>query len=515
MAVGAATEIELKFDAPGDVALPEPPEIEAALAAGPVGQVQVRDDGTVRLAATYFDTADLRLASERITLRRRTGGKDAGWHLKLPAAAGERLELTAPLGRPGQVPAELRDVVLAVVRTASLDPVARLETRRTIRTVLALDGTPLAELVDDRVTASRPQDGDDSQVWREFEVELLEGGDRQLLAELAELLRQVGAAPSASASKLSRALGPVGPPLVEPPADSVSPKQPVARAVEAYTRAHVAALLLQDRRVRRDLPDSVHKMRVAARRLRSTLRTFGPVLDPDAVAALEPELRWLGLVLGEARDREVLLERLRADLDTLPADLVVGDVAGRLDRVLVPELEQAVEDAKRELRGERYLQLVERLLAFAAEVPVTSTDHAGDVLPRLAHRAWRRVRRRMSDIGPGAQDALDATDEMLHRARKAAKQARYAGEAMVVVYGPKAADFAAAMESMQELLGEHQDSTVSRQLLRRLGGGSGNGFTFGVMHGTEAARAHQVREQLPAAWDQAGSKKLRRWMSRS
>jgi CHAD domain-containing protein len=83
------------------------------------------------------------------------------------------------------------------------------------------------------------------------------------------------------------------------------------------------------------------------------------------------------------------------------------------------------------------------------------------------------------------------------------------------VYGNSAGKFAAAMESVQELLGEHQDSTVARDLLRRLGAGNRNGFTFGILYGREEARARAARTELPEVWERAASKKLRRWMVRS
>jgi CHAD domain-containing protein len=207
-----------------------------------------------------------------------------------------------------------------------------------------------------------------------------------------------------------------------------------------------------------------------------------------------------------------MLDRLRADLAEVPGELVLGNVAARLEQTLLPELLTAVEEAKAELRGERYLQLLDALIAFAAEPPVTTNKSAAKVLPDLGHRAWRKVNRRMRSVKP---DVLQAEDDALHSVRKAAKQARYAGEAMVVVYGNAAENFAAAMESMQELLGEHQDSTVARGLLRRLGAGNRNGFTFGILYGHEEARARAVRTELPGTWERASSKKLRRWMARS
>jgi CHAD domain-containing protein len=510
-----AREVERKFDAADTFVFPDPRALQDALAEV-IGPVQVRDDGTVQLTATYYDTFDLRLAKDKVTLRRRTGGKDAGWHLKLPGDGDGRREISAPLGRARAVPAELLDLVQALVRTETLRPVATLKTRRRVLTVLSEDGRPLIEVVDDRVSASREtaEDGAASQVelWRELEAEILEAGNAETLAAVSDALQRAGATPSTSPSKLARALGPIGPPAVPAPPETLSPKAPIADVVAAYAATHVRAMQFQDRRVRQDLPDSVHKMRVSARRLRSTLKTFQPILDPAAVAALEPELRWLGQVLGEARDREVLLDRLRGDLAELPAELVLGNISARLEQTLLPELLTAVDEAKVELRGERYLQLLDALVAFAAKPPVTTNKSAAKVLPDLGHRAWRKVRRRMRAVKP---DVLQAEADALHSVRKAAKQARYAGEAMVVVYGSQAGKFAAAMESMQELLGEHQDSTVARELLRRLGAGNRNGFTFGILYGHEEARARAVRTQLPEVWERASNKKLRRWMARS
>ena len=111
-----------------------------------------------------------------------------------------------------------------------------------------------------------------------------------MLAGVGEVLQRAGALPSAAPSKLARALGPIGPPLIAAPPEQLSPKAPIAEVVSAYAATHVRALQMQDRRLRQDLPDSVHKMRVSARRLRSTLRTFAPILDPAVVAALEPHV---------------------------------------------------------------------------------------------------------------------------------------------------------------------------------------------------------------------------------
>ena len=129
--------------------------------------------------------------------------------------------------------------------------------------------------------------------------------------------------------------------------------------------------------------------------------------------------------------------------------------------------------------------------------------------PPLARRAWKKLHRR----GQAAiKDGEAVPDEDLHEVRKAAKQARYAGEAMVSAYGPPAADFAAAVEQLQEILGEHQDAVVLLPVLKELGSHPEVGFTFGILYEREAARGEQRRAQWPDAWAAVRSKKLRRWM---
>src|SRR6185437_2041918 len=97
--------------------------------------------------------ADLRLLQAGITLRRRRGGDDAGWHLKLPAGPDSRRELQVPLGRGSVVPAELSRLVRAQGRGVRLAPVATIITVRRQLVLADSAGTSLAEVVDDEVSA--------------------------------------------------------------------------------------------------------------------------------------------------------------------------------------------------------------------------------------------------------------------------------------------------------------------------------------------------------------------------
>ena len=189
------------------------------------GVAAVTGPRTYHLTAVYHDTSGQRLAAARITLRRRTGGTDAGWHLKLPAGAGARREVHAPLG-PGAkgVPAELADLVSEQTGGEPLRPIARLQTTRTVRHLVDPAGQVLAEVADDEVTGSLPDQKSGKTegprdpaawhtaiAWREVEIELALG-TAELLGAAGRLLLDAGARPSPAASKLSLLLTAAGSP---------------------------------------------------------------------------------------------------------------------------------------------------------------------------------------------------------------------------------------------------------------------------------------------------------------
>ena len=210
-------EIEQKFEVD--------PGFERPSFAGLAG-VTAADPVLHHLSATYFDTADGSLAASKITLRRRTGGTDEGWHLKLPASAGARREVHAPLGpAEREVPGELAARVAEVTGGRPLAPIATLHTERTVVTLHAGDGRAVAEVADDLVTARRlPADGGPSGStggpggeggeggeggtvlrWREIEVEV-PVADPALQRAAADLLLAAGARPAGHGSKLARLL---------------------------------------------------------------------------------------------------------------------------------------------------------------------------------------------------------------------------------------------------------------------------------------------------------------------
>ncbi|HWS59038.1 MAG TPA: CYTH and CHAD domain-containing protein [Actinotalea sp.] len=464
MAARTAVETETTVDVGPGWTMPDVAALVPRVAAAvPVG---VR-----RLAATYLDTADLALLRGRVTLRRRTGGPDAGWHLKLPLPDA-RLEVRHEAPRPpSDPPVALTDLVRARTRGAPLGPVAVLRTTRTVTHLLDPSGVVLAEVVDDRVVARRPGDPRPPRRWREVEVELV-AGDRHLLDAVVDVLLTHGARPAASQSKLARALAdgpapaaPSGPPRTWATAGDV---------VLAYLAAQVEEVVGRDPQVRLDLPDAVHRMRVAARRLRSTLDTYRRLLDADVVRHLRSELRWWGTVLGAARDAEVLRERLIGELGDLPRAHGSGPAADRLRAELDRGLEEARAALLDALGGRRYLTLLEDLGSLVARP--AWTDRAARppaTLNRAVRRTVRRVRRTLRSAGGTPEGA--ALDTALHEARKAAKAARYAAESVTGLVGEPAERLAERMTGLQDLLGEHQDGLVVRARLSGLAAGAGRG----------------------------------------
>jgi len=195
---GDHLETEQKYDADADFVLPE------------LGGRRPAEPKRIYLSATYFDTDELDLIRHQITLRRRVGGDDEGWHLKLPVRKDTRQERYAPLdeGATGSVPTRLAAQVEDITAGHTLRPIALLDTERTVVTVAGPAGDALVEVADDRVTAIRFDETDgEPMTWREIEVEVKSPDSADLLETIGKALREAGARPSASGSKLARVLG--------------------------------------------------------------------------------------------------------------------------------------------------------------------------------------------------------------------------------------------------------------------------------------------------------------------
>jgi CHAD domain-containing protein len=491
-------ELERKYDADPGLAIPDLRDVR--------GFASVGAPETHTLHALYFDTEDLRLAARGISLRRRTGGGDEGWHLKLPVAKDTKEEVRAPLEASEQsVPEELAVLVAAHVRGRELVPVADVDTRRTEYGLLAGDGTVLAELADDTVNAQRLT-GDEGEVsllsWREIEVEIVDGTP-ELLDLVGTRLRDAGVREASAGSKLARALEGDLVPVRRPSATGTA-----GEVLLTYVGRHFEELLAYDPKVRvadHD-DDSVHKMRVAARRIRSVLRTHRRVIGADT-APLDAELKWLTDALGEVRDLEVQHARFTKRLEKLPdASASPAWLTG-----MAAEEREARARLRETLLGQRYYDVLNAADAFLAAPPLN--DRAGRTAKKetrkIVAKAWRKM------VGRHAKAAAlpvgDERDIALHQTRKAAKRARYTSEAAAAALGKPAEKLARRAARLQGVLGDQHDAVVATHLLPEIAGRPGTPgkdiFVLGRLTEVERATGEHELERLPTAAKKAAKRK--------
>jgi CHAD domain-containing protein len=394
------------------------------------------------------------------------------------------------------------------VRTGRLSPVVRMRTLRRPVELREPGGSRLAELADDdvqvldgrRITAR----------FRELEVELDEDADDDLLEQVVDRLLEAGAQAAEPTPKYLRALGGrervLGPEIVPPELDD-------GATVEALLRHDLASgtlrLFRHEAGVRTgEDPEAVHQARVATRRLRSTLRTFSSLLDPDWTDRLRDELKWLADLLGQVRDTDVLLERFNEHLAALPAaDAKVGP---RLLAALVDQRDSARRRLLRAMATERYAVLLDDLVAAAAAPALLpgADRPAAQVMPPLVTKPWKRLRKQVRKAGD------DPPDDQLHQIRIRAKRARYAAEAVEPVIGQPAEDYADAVADLQSVLGDHQDAVVGEAWLREAAGSARRDVALvaGLLIAAERASAADTRERWRAVWKTASRKKLRAWL---
>jgi CHAD domain-containing protein len=494
------------------------PERELKLAAGSdfrlpsiygLGGTTVRSAPPERNDSTYYDTDDLRLARWGASLRHRPG---EGWTVKLPAERDAPFLVRPEIvfeGNGDEPPAAAVELVRGFVRGEELRPRVHMTTIRRRTGLHDADGRLLGGVVDDAVSVL---DGDPSgSSFRELEVEIGDETTPTLLDALVERLRQAGAGAPDQTAKYIRALAPTSPLLPEVEVPDLGADASAGNVVRRALALSTIRLIRHDPVVRLDAdPEGVHQARVATRRLRSDLRSFRPLVDEAWSSALRDELGWLADLLGDVRDGDVLLERLRHRVAELP-DAHERDAAAAVLATLEDERDAAHSTLLDALRSRRYLRLLDSLVAAANDPALreSASEPASEVVPELVRRPWHKLEKRVGKLDDSP------SDEHLHAVRIRTKRVRYAAEAAEPIVGKPARRFAKAAERLQDVLGELNDAVVAEHWLEKW---ARHGRSLEELRGAEAlaererAAARLHRESWADAWKELSSPTLRGWM---
>lgn len=483
-------EIETKLEFPPGVS-PQPVlGVKAVTRSGLVSA----DPAVVHdLDATYFDTEQLDLLRSKVTLRRRTGGDDAGWHLKLPVSAGTRLEQRLPLGSDDQtVPLALAQIVAGTARGRTLIPVCRLENERTVTRLRTKKGAAAVEIADDRVFATDLRDHS-AQAWSEIEVELLDGSTEQLDAVVGALKAQ-GAQAATSASKLGRAL----PSAVKPVG---AKKKSIGAAVLAALGSRVALLVSVDRDIRLGQPDAARHMRAVIRRIRAIFNVYGSVFDASVIEPLIAELVNLDHCLGGLRDLQVASTRIAA-ASAVESSIGVAGAYDTFAAAVAAPLAHAEKAIGAALDCDDYFGLLRGLdeVLTGNALSEKATTSAKSALHEMLTAQWQVLAPLAAAFPPNGPAAVPGA---AYRIRGAARAMRYAAEIAAATVGDSAVALAAVLEDVQDILGEYQDATLTADLLTALAGSlpdGQTGFVFGRWQLTEEALADHALDGFADAW---------------
>lgn len=291
--------------------------------------------------------------------------------------------------------------------------------------------------------------------------------------------------------------------LPKAPRPAALPEDATAgQALMAYLRAQRVRLAEADRAIRRAEPDGAFDLRAAVRRTRAALRTYRPLVrDPGLVTELIDELRWLGREVSLLRDAQVARERITAGIGELDDEVRRGPAQSRVSRYFAQTEAEARAALLEALDSVRWAKLRDKVDALNDDPRLTDLADRPALCGLLVH--LRVTARLLVD----AVQRGDTSDVGLHTIRKVTRHLRESALVVRPVAGQPAKRFDRRLEKFRRLLGEHQDSVVSRRALgelvteAELAGEST--FAFGLVYGRESAHAEAVRAVLPRYWRKA------------
>jgi CHAD domain-containing protein len=285
----------------------------------------------------------------------------------------------------------------------------------------------------------------------------------------------------------------------------VAGQQPVARVAARAIRRQIDWLRLGSKLL--ELPIDariVHDMRVAARRCRVALRTFRGVVGRERTAALTSELRWVADLLGETRDWDIVIARVRERADNGAAPLVPDDTSVRTAlEALGAARAEAHERLVEALASPRYSELVQSLLDAARDLEQKASDDAdGDTLAEFAAKRIGRASKRVRSRLAGDIEALGA--KRIHEVRIRVRRLRYLVEFSADLGGAAFEEVATRLVAAQDAFGAAQDAIVAKRLLglltqRAAAGEGGDGALESILvrfRQDERQRARRERSKL-------------------
>ncbi|KQB86825.1 CYTH and CHAD domain-containing protein [Corynebacterium lowii] len=511
-------EVETKYSVDNDAAIPNLTRILNVHSAAAAQDYE--------LSAIYYDTQDLRLTRAKMTLRRRTGGKDDGWHLKLPDTGSGRMEISAPLAPEDKttdgatVPEELLSQVRAIVRGHRLVPIAQVDNFRSESTLKAEDGSAVADFCDDRVTAWSllPGASPEQRQWREWELELTGSLantklGRQILESADEQLTTVGAVDSHSPSKLLTALGESFELAPTPPTPiSFRKYDDRDEAFAGVLHAMIAtrdSLVEQDPGARRGDHRSVLTMLNAIRDLRSVLTMFIELFDHErwdnriaTASSIEEELKQLTLVLHRACDADAVAQQVHHLLETDPTGLVDQQAHQRLQHDVDSRKQRAYYRVVAALESERYLSMLDALDEFLADPPLPGRMErrkATAIIVRAVKRAYvdfKTLRSSALEVFDDPEVTEAEYEEHLSQMHKVAERLRTVSRVALEFTPYDSARLSQESKKLVGVLLEAQYSiSVCELILRRARQAANRGedtFSYGLLYQAERERSRKV-----------------------
>lgn len=470
------------------------------------------------LHSVYYDTDDHRLRDCNISLRTRTDGHSFVQTLKMLEGGSDsvsRKEWETVVPDPIPDPTLVIDPALPYefrkLTSADLQPLFDVEVTRETRR-LGSKGTQIDVSLDHGTVVA----GKEREAVNEIELELVTG-DMPALFEQARRVADLvdGRLHTRTKADVGYALG-----------DSerrhwsraeklsLSPEMTAGDSLRLIILNSFSHLTANDDCARLNLHiEGVHQCRIALRRLRSAFKIYRPLLRRKRIAPIDEEVRWLGRILGAARDLDVLKTEL---LEPAIAALGEEKQLGPLIATLEAKKAAAYRGVAEALGSARYRHLLITLCALGHADDLSKSGEGPGLdqpLLHLASAALTRAHQKLLKRGHGFEHLSKAER---HEVRIALKRLRYALDFFSDVFdGEEKKKFVKKLTRLQDDLGRMNDVAVAETMLARLVGVAGDekdagattaapsgplAFAAGGVLGWHRRRAAEIDVQLVKDW---------------